>query len=134
MTTTRSDRLRVMLKAHQARLRADLVDHMRNARRHSPDVQSSDVLDRVEQFEFEALGHALAGLKTETLHRIESALARLDAGEYGWCTDCGLEISDRRLEALPFATRCQACESQVEEGQTWTSRPLHSLFADEAVR
>ena len=132
MTTARSVRLRAMLKAHQMRLRAELVDHMRNARRHSPDVQSSDVLDRVEQFEFEALGYALAGLKTDTLHRIEAALARLDAGEYGWCADCGEEISDRRLAALPFATRCRACESRTEAGPTWACGPLQSVFGVDA--
>jgi RNA polymerase-binding transcription factor len=132
MTTARSVRLRAMLEAHQTRLRAELVDHMRNARRHSPDVQSSDVFDRIEQFEFEALGYALAGLKTDTLHRVESALARLDEGEYGWCAECGEEISDRRLAALPFATRCRACESRTEAGPAWACEPVHSLFANEA--
>lgn len=132
MTVTRRARLRAMLEAHRTQLRVELVDHMRNAQRHSPDVQSSDVFDRIEQFEFEALGYALAGLKTDTLHRIESALARLDAGEYGWCADCGEEISDRRLAALPFATRCRACESRAETGPVWASGPIHSLFGDEA--
>lgn len=40
------------------------------------------------------------------LNQVKSALARLDAGQYGICEVCGEEIEAGRLEALPFATRC----------------------------
>jgi len=58
---------------------------------------------------------ALIQLKAETLARIDAALARLDAGLYGDCFDCGDEISDKRLRALPFAVRCTACEEKREQ-------------------
>ena len=40
---------------------------------------------------------------------------RLDAGKYGSCLECAREISERRLRALPFAVRCQACEDCREQ-------------------
>ena len=58
---------------------------------------------------------AMIQLKTETVSRIDAALARLDAGMYGDCFDCGDEISDNRLRALPFAVRCTACEEKREQ-------------------
>ena len=45
--------------------------------------------------------------------QIEKTLARLDKGEYGVCEVCGDPISPKRLEALPYATRCVACEGKA---------------------
>jgi DnaK suppressor protein len=40
------------------------------------------------------------------------ALARLDAGTYGQCVDCGKPVPEGRLEAKPEAARCLACQSR----------------------
>ena len=42
----------------------------------------------------------------EQLRQIESALARIDSGEYGTCAVCGKDIPVERLEAMPSATLC----------------------------
>jgi DnaK suppressor protein len=41
---------------------------------------------------------------------IDAALARLDAGTYGRCTECGNAILAERLEALPAAALCIDCQ------------------------
>ena len=41
---------------------------------------------------------------------VDAALARLDAGTYGACTACGGPIAPERLEALPWAPLCIACQ------------------------
>jgi len=47
--------------------------------------------------------------------QIDAAIARIDAGEYGICRDCGAEIDPRRLAAVPYALLCTECaESAVE--------------------
>jgi DnaK suppressor protein len=51
-----------------------------------------------------------------TLEAIEAALARLDAGTYGVCVECGDKIAPRRLEALPFSTLCITCAREREQG------------------
>ena len=38
---------------------------------------------------------------------IDAALRRMDTGVFGDCVDCGFEIPIERLEALPFAIRCE---------------------------
>jgi len=42
------------------------------------------------------------------------ALEMLDAGSYGICSDCGLAISEKRLQLYPNATRCIACQEMFE--------------------
>ena len=44
-------------------------------------------------------------MKAETLDQINQALSRLDEGAYGYCLECGEEIPELRLRALPFAIR-----------------------------
>jgi len=48
------------------------------------------------------------------LQRIDVALARLDAGTYGTCAECGAPIGKKRLEALPWAVRCADCATAQE--------------------
>jgi DnaK suppressor protein len=50
----------------------------------------------------------------EMLEDINAALARLDAGTYGICTNCGQEIDPRRLEALPWVSHCINCQAALE--------------------
>ena len=63
------------------------------------------------------------------------ALARLEQGTYGNCFDCGEEIAEKRLRALPFAVRCKDCEEAREnaeqrERQVAARRGSSSLFFD----
>lgn len=44
------------------------------------------------------------------LEETESALARLDKGQYGICDGCRLPIPPARLEALPAARLCVSCQ------------------------
>ncbi len=55
---------------------------------------------------------ALAGSLQENLLEVEDALAKIEAGTYGTCEDCGREISSARLEAVPAARYCIECASK----------------------
>lgn len=48
------------------------------------------------------------------LRQIELARARLAAGTYGQCADCGEPIAPARLLAQPTAARCTACQAALE--------------------
>jgi DnaK suppressor protein len=49
------------------------------------------------------------------LRDVVSALQRIEDGSYGSCERCGEPIAEKRLEALPFARHCIACQRLVEE-------------------
>jgi DnaK suppressor protein len=57
----------------------------------------------------------------EVVHRqrgeVQAALARIAAGTYGRCVDCGAELPDERLEARPEAARCVSCQQRREVGR-----------------
>ena len=52
--------------------------------------------------------------ETAELAAIDAALARLQAGTYGHCTDCKATIPDARLDAAPEAARCVGCQAKTE--------------------
>lgn len=43
------------------------------------------------------------------LNQVDDALQRIDLGTYGLCDVCDEPIAEKRLNALPFATRCIGC-------------------------
>ena len=73
--------------------------------------ETSDI-DIQEDIEF-----ALIQIKAEMLNRINAALSRLEEGTYGRCFECGAEIAEPRLRALPFAGRCRDCEEACETAE-----------------
>lgn len=60
------------------------------------------------------MGISLQEMRNRERQLIDNALAKLEEGTYGVCAECGEEISEKRLEALPFATLCVACQSKQE--------------------
>lgn len=50
-------------------------------------------------------------------NKIEEALARIEAGTFGICEDCGEEISFARLDARPVTTLCINCKSEQEQDE-----------------
>jgi len=51
----------------------------------------------------------------QEIRMIEAALARMDSGDYGMCMQCGTDISEARLDVLPFTPFCSTCAAQIEE-------------------
>mgnify|MGYP000679794096 CR=1 FL=1 len=77
--------------------------------------QVQDPGDQAISAAFESLKSSLHNNEYEEYKVIEKALKMLDSGEYGICADCQQNISQRRLELYPNATRCLSCQELVEE-------------------
>ena len=76
------------------------------------DLQRPLEADSQEQAQAAENDEVLEGLEAqgrEEMEQIRAALQRIDAGEYGACTQCGEGIPDGRLEALPFTAVCIGC-------------------------
>ena len=50
------------------------------------------------------------------LREIEGALERIADGTYGTCMECGMPVSQKRLEALPWACYCVTCQERHQSG------------------
>ena len=48
---------------------------------------------------------------------VEEALGRVKDSSYGLCAHCQDEVQQKRLEAVPWARHCIACQEKQESGQ-----------------
>lgn len=115
--TDRYAELRRILEDRRKELSHELRRQIKDVRTVGPADQAQGVIDAEESSVSdiqEDLELALMQMKSETLNRVSEALGRLEAGSYGFCYECGDEISEARLRALPFALRCKDCEEERE--------------------
>jgi RNA polymerase-binding protein DksA len=57
----------------------------------------------------------IASAGSETMKDIEAALGKIEDGTYGKCGVCGGQVSEKRLEAVPYARLCISCKSEEEK-------------------
>jgi DnaK suppressor protein len=117
-TTSRYNELRKMLEDRRRELMNEVQGKMRDVR--SAEGKDREVLDQGESSEVDIqddIEFALIQMKSETLNKIDAALRRLEEHTYGNCFECGDEISEARLRALPFAVRCKDCEEARETAE-----------------
>jgi DnaK suppressor protein len=83
-----------------------------------------DVEERSQDAEEQGVGFSVLALTSRTVQGIETALQRVEAGEFGTCSDCRCRISDARLRALPFAALCLACQAKhdIAAVSRWPAR------------
>ena len=117
MDKTRYEELKKMLGERKREILSEVHEKIRDVRTENTFGKMNEVLDAGESSEAdiqEDIEFALIQMKAETLSKINEALARLEEGAYGNCFECGEEIAERRLRALPFAVRCKDCEEARE--------------------
>ncbi len=94
---------RAELEARQQQL-ASRLDEISDALDEQPSKDWEEMATEREGDEvLEDLGSAAQG----ELRAIEAALARMEAGEYGYCVTCGEPISEERLDLLPATPFCR---------------------------
>jgi DnaK suppressor protein len=121
MTTGRRAELARLLEDRRRQIHQDMQSRMREGRARPTEV--GDIGDSSEAGNQDAIGFALLQRKAEAIGRVDEALGRIDAGEYGNCLECHVEISEQRLRALPFAVRCTTCEDLHEQDDQRGHRP-----------
>jgi DnaK suppressor protein len=117
MEQSRYDELKKMLDERKREILSEVREKIRDVRSESSSGKMNEVLDSGESSEAdiqEDIEFALIQMKAETLNKVNEALGRLEEGAYGNCFECGEEIAERRLRALPFAVRCKDCEEARE--------------------
>jgi|SRR6267142_1830200 len=61
--------------------------------------------------------YSLSNTERNVLQQVEDALERIEEGEFGVCDECDEPIQKKRLEAVPWARYCLACQEAVDKGQ-----------------
>jgi RNA polymerase-binding transcription factor DksA len=117
-------RLRARFASLREEIRADLL--------RTDDERYVAIADQVRDAGDDAFADLIVDLNLAEIDRdlgelrdIGAALSRIAGNSYGYCGDCGDTIAPARLQALPAASRCTACQERVERRAT--SPPTPSL-------
>src|SRR5258706_12697842 len=74
----------------------------------------ADPNDRASQDSDMALELRNRDRERKLIKKIDETIAKINAGDYGYCESCGVEIGLKRLEARPTATLCIDCKTLDE--------------------
>jgi DnaK suppressor protein len=92
---------------------------------------SADALDQIQHMVERELALETLGRESAFLRETRAALRRMEEGTFGNCLDCEEEISLKRLTAVPWASRCIACQERADREGTATGAD-DALFAEAA--
>ena len=102
---------RTALLAQIAEQRGGTVSRAEAAAAHFSQPEDSPAqLTSAKDIEFALGEHEVA-----ELNALDTALARIEAGLYGKCVSCGIDIPEARLHASPEALRCIPCQEAAEK-------------------
>jgi len=105
--------MRAILVKRRDALRSALAGDLTSLRElHSE--SPGDLIDAAYDTAQDEVNSQLAEVESRELASIENALERMKEGNYGQCEVCGGRIPMARLEALPYATVCIACQRDLE--------------------
>jgi DnaK suppressor protein len=110
MSKTKKERIR----KHYLKERAAILISINNEfRKQAVDMDGDDV-DHIQGLAISMLDAQISLRDLARLNRIDTALAKLEQKEFGECENCGKQIGEKRLIALPGAETCVKCAEELE--------------------
>ncbi len=116
MTKKQQDALRKKLQDKRRALVAAYITN-KNYGRDTEDGDTQDIADKASNAYTKEFLYSLSNTDRQMLKMVDDALARLKHGTYGVCVECGEKMIPKRLEAVPWARHCIACQEREEKGQ-----------------
>ena len=114
MDARKLELFKARLEQMQADLRADADTAMEATQVVELDQTTVGRLSRMDAMQGQAMAIETQRRRQLLARRIEQALARIVAGDFGTCESCDEEIDPRRLEADPVTTLCIGCAGARE--------------------
>lgn len=78
------------------------------------EITRGDSLDIASSSRDREITFMLKSREVDELRAVEDAIERIDADDYGTCANCEDPIELKRLEAIPWARFCRACQEEME--------------------
>ena len=78
---------------------------------------SHDPVDKAANSYTKEFLFSLSNTERDTLQQVDEALARIESRRFGVCAACEDDMNTKRLEAVPWARLCLACQEKQESGQ-----------------
>ena len=115
LTKKELEKYRKLLQEKKATLSAELAK-TRSAEEETTEESTQDIADKAVSSYTREFLYSLTDGERHTLLRIDDALLRIDAGTYGFCVNCGTAMTEKRLNAVPWAPYCLDCQELAEKG------------------
>jgi DnaK suppressor protein len=109
MPQERLERYRQKLDAMRAELDAEDALGAEGQKIVELDQLAVGRLSRMDALQGQAMARATQARRAVARKRIAAALVRIDEGEFGYCTECGEEIAEKRLDLDPTLPTCMSC-------------------------
>src|SRR5256714_15036673 len=81
-----------------------------------PDDGIQDLADKAASAYSKELNFSLSDAERNLLMLIEEAFNRIKEGSFGACINCGNQIGEKRLSAVPWTPYCIDCQELQEKG------------------
>lgn len=104
-----------LLRTKQREL-LDSFERDRAAGNASPDDGIQDLADKAASAYSKELNFSLSDGERNLMMAIDEAFVRMSSGTYGVCTNCGTQIGEKRLLAVPWTSFCIDCQELQEKG------------------
>ncbi len=78
--------------------------------------EAMDVADKASSSYTKELMFSKSDGDRQLLQEVMDALDRVGSKDFGECSDCGEPVERKRLEAVPWASLCLACQEKAEQG------------------
>ncbi len=108
--------LRTQLEQRRDSLRNAMSKNAQDGREAGEEM-AQDIADRATSSYNKEFLFTQSNNDRQLLQMVEGALVRISEGVYGECVSCGNEINSKRLEAVPWARHCIACQEKLENGE-----------------
>ena len=110
-----AEKYRRLLDDKKASLSQEIAK-TRSAEEETTEESTQDIADKAVSSYTREFLYSLTDGERGTLLQIDEALARIDEGSYGFCTNCGQPMAEKRLTAVPWAPYCVDCQELAEKG------------------
>jgi DnaK suppressor protein len=115
MTKKEMEKYRRLLDEKKASLSAELAK-TRSAEEETTEESTQDIADKAVSSYTREFLYSLTDGERSTLLQIDDALVRIDEGAFGVCLNCGMLMTEKRLNAVPWAPYCLDCQELSEKG------------------
>jgi DnaK suppressor protein len=115
MTKKETEKYRRLLEEKKSSLSAEIAKN-RSAEEETTEESTQDIADKAVSSYTREFLYSLTDGERGTLLHIDDALGRIEDGNYGFCLSCSTAMTEKRLNAVPWAPYCLDCQELSEKG------------------
>lgn len=96
--------------------KASIVNKLNSKKINEIEIETGgDEIDNATQSTEREMQFELSGIDKRMMHDIDNALTKIEKGSFGICECCSEEISQKRLDAIPWVRYCKKCQEEAEK-------------------